>query len=458
MARIINYAQEFCASLYPGSMRKRAAAKRPARRPAAKPRAPRPKATRVSTRQPATRVSGATTNAIGRSLGAALGSVLGGPAGGSIGSMLGSGAQDLFRKITGFGDYKIQSNSLVAGPPSIAADSLPKFVSTGRAMRMTHREFIQDIVSSSVAGAFAVVKFTLQPALAFPWLSNVAANFQEYCIHGMILEFKSTSSDSLNSTNTALGTVVMATQYNVLAPDFTNKQQMEQTEFCTTGKPSQSIIHPIECARGESPISCLFTRSAPPPTSSSDLRLYDFANTYIATVGVQGTSVNLGELWISYDISLLKPQLGSAADVADSYTLGTGITTAAYFGTTPVKSASSDLGTTLTATTITVPTWVTGVIYITYIVYGTAAACTAPTMTPSAGASVYNFAIAAGVPYSNNLVGPGGASLSLNQTNAAFNVVGGGVITFSGGGLPTAATQGQLLITTLPSSLRASLT
>lgn len=395
------------------------------------------------------------SNAVGSALGSALGAMFGGPAGGGLGGALGSGAQSLFRSITGHGDYKVSSNTLLGGGAGMSTDSLPKFSAGGRGMRLQHREYIQDIFTAPVAGAFNIVKLPLQPALTLPWASSVCQNYQEYKILGMIFEFKSTSSDSLNSTNTALGTVVMATQYNVLQPDFISKQQMDQSEFSCSTKPSQSIIHPIECARGESMLSVLSTRNGPAPSSGADLRLYDFANFYIATVGGQAANVNIGELWVSYDIELLKPYLGSTADEADMYVIGTGAAVGTYFGTTPVKSASSDLGTTLTATTITLPPSFTGNIQITYNIYGSvAAACTAPTITPTAGAVALNLFNG----YTQNVIGPGGASLTLLITTYSFACNGGGLLTFSGGGMPTGVTSGNLLINVVPSTLRASAT
>lgn len=413
---------------------------------------------RSATRRVSTRATkaGASDNSVGSALGSALGGMIGGPAGMGIGSALGRGAQGLFRAITGVGDYKVSSNSLMAGP-GVAVDSLPKFSNSGRGVRLTHREYIQDITTGSVAGAFNLTKVVIQPALTLPWASSVAQQFQEYKIHGMIFEFKSTSSDALNSTNTALGTVVMATQYNVLTPDYTNKQQMDQSEFSCSAKPSQSIIHPIECARGESMLNVLSTRNGPAPTSSSDLRLYDFGNFYIATAGGQAASVTVGELWCSYDIELLKPALGAAADEADVYVLGAGIAvTTNYFGTTlPAKSASSDLGTTLTNTTITFPSSFTGQVQLTYIVGGTAATVQGPTVTPSAGATALNMF----ANYANSNIGPGGTYSAGNMISSyTFSCVGGGLLTFSGGQFPTATTQGTLIINVLPSTLRASLT
>lgn len=293
---------------------------------------------------------------------ASAGGLFGGPAGALAGELLGQGGNALLKYISGHGDYKITSNSLM-GASAIPMDSLPKFTTESVGVRIVHREYLNDIVSGNPGSTFKVQKFALQPAYSFPWLSTVAQQFQQYRINGMVFEFKTTSSDSLNSTNTALGEVIMATQYNVLTPDPVNTGQMYQLEFVTTAKPSESVLHPIECARGETPVVVLDTRNnSLVATGTGDLRLYDLANFYIATAGMQGNSVNLGQLWVSYDVTLFKPWLGASVDVGDHYSIPfnppTGgvqtITTSYPFGTAPISgsysswlSPSSDFGTTL---------------------------------------------------------------------------------------------------------------
>jgi hypothetical protein len=74
-------------------------------------------------------------------------------------------------------------------------------------MMVMNREFIGDIITSSTAGAFSANTFYVNPGNAntFPWLSNVALQFESYTCHGLLFEYRTMSSDSLNSTNTALG-------------------------------------------------------------------------------------------------------------------------------------------------------------------------------------------------------------------------------------------------------------
>jgi len=400
---------------------------------------------------------------IGSSIGSAIGSALGGGPGGKIGGTVGKFAGGLFKKITGFGDYKVTSNSLTA--PALS-DSLPQFTKSGRGTRLVHREYLYDVITSATAGAFSIQKVPIQPALysSFPWLSSIGEQFEEYAINGMIFEFKNNSYDALASTNTASGTVVMTTQYNVLKPDFTNKQAMEQYEFTCSAKPSVDIMHPIECSRSESPTSTLSTRIG--AITIGDLRLYDFANFYIATVGMQGTSVNIGELWISYDITLLKPRLGGVSDVLDHWFLGplAGITTvtAGYFGSAPMLSNSSDFGSSLDVKggqTITIPSSYSGNFAMVYNVSVTSSQSWAElTVTLGGTISALNLFGGPGVPpggYGTAAFNgfPGGGSytgFSLMDVRY-YTCTAGGTITLGGGSTAgSTITSGDMYIIGLP--------
>jgi len=123
----------------------------------------------------------------------------------------------------------------------------------------------------------------------------------------LVFTFNSTSANALNSTNTALGTVVMATNYNVLEANFVNKQQMESYEFSTSGVPSQNMIHPIECAKGKNLFDRLHVRGYGVP-ALGDQRIYDMGNFQLATVGSQAAA-DIGELWVSYHIRFHRPVL-----------------------------------------------------------------------------------------------------------------------------------------------------
>lgn len=242
----------------------------------------------------------------GREIGSAVGEYLGGDKGSKLGSKLGSYLHYI-GKIFGSGDY-ITSADQVKSNTLINESQIPAFSHGKNTVRIKHREYLGDILSSDVSGAFKIQQFPINPGLlqSFPWLSQVCGStFQQYRINGMVFEFRSMSADALNSTNTALGTVVMATDYDSKDTPFTSKAQMENTEFGVSCKPSSCMLHGIECARSQTSVSELYVRSRNVP-SGADVRLYDMGNFYIATQGCQAANVNLGEVWVSYDITLFK--------------------------------------------------------------------------------------------------------------------------------------------------------
>jgi hypothetical protein len=229
-------------------------------------------------------------------LGGLGGQYLGGPAGGALGMAAGN----LISKITGFGAYKVSRNTVSNG------NSVPTFRNGGDGMVVNHREFLTDINGSV---NFKNQVFPINPGLltSFPWLSLIAADFEEYETDGLVFEYRPTSGTAVSSTSSALGVVILATDYDVANPLFISKQQMESYEYSTSTVPFTACIHPVECARGSNVFNNLFVRTGVPP-SGTDLRLYDVGNFQIATQGMQSAFV-VGELWVSYSYRFRKPRI-----------------------------------------------------------------------------------------------------------------------------------------------------
>lgn len=197
-----------------------------------------------------------------------------------------------------------------------------------------HREYICDIKASSVAGQFQSNVFNIQPGLqeSFPWLAPIATQYEQYDIKGMVYEFKSLYADSVvaSSTSGSLGGIIMSTNYNSVAPDWTSKQQMENTEFTTSAKPSVSFYHPIECAPNQTTVKNLYVRNGPPP-ENANLRMYDMGKFQIATFGLPSNAI-AGELWCTYEIEFYKPiaQSVGGSMVLSDYITCTNITGPSY--------------------------------------------------------------------------------------------------------------------------------
>lgn len=254
--------------------------------------------------------------AAGGIIGTALGGLAGNPAaGGMIGSAVGHGAHALMKTVTGYGDYTVSKNSLVYN-----RDAVPEFSGNARCTIVSHREFVGDVVGST---NFNINTYTINPANSalFPWLSGIAENYEEYVLQGLLFEFKTTCGNSVGSTNTALGTVVMATQYNSLAQPFINKQQMENYEFCQSIVPSDSALHAVECDPKLTANQGLFyVQNSNASSLNADPRMYNIGKFSIATIGMQAANT-VGELWVTYKICLLKPRLGANIAGADHYNI-----------------------------------------------------------------------------------------------------------------------------------------
>lgn len=229
--------------------------------------------------------------------------------GARAGAWLGDRAQSLIQRVTGLGDYSVGTNSLMGNDP-------PRIVNNSkRSVTISHREYLKDLITSATPGAFQTESFLLNPGdpHTFPWLSQIAPNFQEFRLDGVIFEFKTMSADALNSTNTALGQVIFATNYNPDQADFASKYEMENTEFSSSVKPSCSMLHPIECARHESVLENLYVAPGGNIPAGATDAFYNFGKTQLATNGFQAASVNVGELWVTYEITFFKPIISSPA-------------------------------------------------------------------------------------------------------------------------------------------------
>ena len=236
-----------------------------------------------------------------------------------------------------------------------------------RYVEVVHEEYIQDINSSV---AFTNTVFPINPGLpsTFPWLSTLCGGFEEYKFEQLVFQFRSTAANALNSTNTALGTVIGACNYNVTQSAFTTKQQMENYEYAVSGPPSCTNIYPVECNPKDNTLQHLYIRTGS-LGANQDLRFNDLGNFQIATQGSQAAA-NIGELWVSYRVRLYKPSLSTVgtSDVTSCHygqtaftsTIAATITAAAPFGTPNVPASTSfeigsNLALTFSGNTITLP-------------------------------------------------------------------------------------------------------
>jgi hypothetical protein len=302
-----------------------------------------------------------------RGVGGLGGAILGNPA---AGYNAGAGIS----KWLGMGDYQLDCNSIIEK----AAKGVPFMHKTGQTTRIQHREYITDVVTSPTQGLFLNQQLPLNPGMfvTFPWLSTIASQYQEYTFKGLVFHYISTSGESVASTNTALGSVIMAAQYRSTALPFSNKTLMLNEYFSNDGKPSEDIAHPIECNPAENPFNIQYVRTGAVP-SGEDEKMYDLGTFNYATVGYPSASGNIGELWVTYDIELRKPQVGASPNIQYAHYTGNG----SYTTTTPLGSLApisvyDTIGVIITSNTTKTITFPVGTIgdYMITVVYAGATA------------------------------------------------------------------------------------
>ncbi|QMW68722.1 capsid protein [Crucivirus-241] len=312
--------------------------------------------------------------------------------GGTVGAHIGNGIHNLVKALTGFGDYNIAENSLMSG--TIGGDPPVMRNTANNSFIVHHREYIGDVYATN---SFTAISYSLNPGLlsTFPWLHQVADSFEQYRFRGLVFEYKTMSADSVLSTpaSTALGTVIMSTQYNALDQPFTDKRTMENYEYANSSKPSCSFFHPIECKLSQTSVAEMYVRTG--PVTTGDLRLYDLGTFTIATQGMQNAAAGsvIGELWLTTEVEFYKPKLLiGGGDLLTDHFQGispVGFTTAAPFATAGILAPKSgnNLGCTLQipsvapygANTILFPQFVVdGTYQITYSYIGSGATANMP--------------------------------------------------------------------------------
>jgi hypothetical protein len=181
-------------------------------------------------------------------------------------------------KMYGSGDYssnQCSCNSLIKA--NISADAV--FQQKRHSTRIVHHEYWQSITSQGVA-AFTNTSYSINPGLVaiFPWLSTMASLYERYKINGLCLEGKSYGSQL---TNTALGEVIIAMQYNVADSPFTTKATMENSDYSLNTNVTKDFIYGIECDPTLRTTEWLYTRGG---STTDPLPMCDIGDLNIATV------------------------------------------------------------------------------------------------------------------------------------------------------------------------------
>lgn len=195
------------------------------------------------------------------------------------------------------------SNAPVAMNRSMTTGK-PRVVNTPTGMNITHRELI-GLIGFNGGDQFNVKGYPIQPGdpLTFPWLSAIANRFETYSFNRLAFEFT-----PMVATTTA-GCVGLTVDYDPLdeypgsLPRFAS---YVGAKFSSVWSPSS-----MSCSReGLTKRKRYYVRTSA-LIPGSDLKTYDVGNFFLGGAGTPIDGTILGQVWVSYAISLQTPQLNA---------------------------------------------------------------------------------------------------------------------------------------------------
>jgi len=215
----------------------------------------------------------------------------------------------------------------------------------------------------STTSSFAQQRFSINPGLfaTYPWLCRSAINYEQFQLEGFMAVFESEASEYTNTIG--MGYVAAGSQYDVLEAPFSSKKQMFQSEFTVARKPSMSFAHWIECDPNMGTTRTKFIRGSAAP-AGADLHMYDHCNVTVATGGHSVSGVIIGELWFTYDVSLILPRSDETTALTNLYSgfNSTGTVNSTFvFGSNPAaQQAQNTFGCSIQPQSVTFPNTITG--------------------------------------------------------------------------------------------------
>jgi hypothetical protein len=261
---------------------------------------------------------------IPRGLGAIGGGIMGwegGPSGIWGGATKGWGAGAGLSKAIGWGDYSV--NQIVQGNgPSNPSQSVHHISTTASDLSgdivYSNSEFIKNIYvtkDSTSLSPFNNESFALNPGMgtSFPFLSQIANNFELYEFQGLMFQYKPNSGTFGNSNSNSLGKVILVTNYDPEAPDFVSAVQAENYDYANSCVPAGGMIHGVECKPSQRSTLQMYTRSG--EVSRSKV-FTDLGKLQLITQGVPfgsgastGDEALIGELWVTYTVKFSRAKL-----------------------------------------------------------------------------------------------------------------------------------------------------
>lgn len=203
------------------------------------------------------------------------------------------------------GKFVKQQTSVGAAYATGQAGRAPRITRGQDFTRVQHRELVTNLTGTT---AFTVASsLAINPGLSatFPWLSIMANAFEEYRFNSLKVEYFTRTGTNIP------GSVILAPDYD--AADVAPQSEQIASSYADSCEdaPWKDIVCTLPASRLNRADQNRFVRSGA-LGANQDIKLYDAATVHLCTV--DGTAVNWGKVWLSYDVTFRIPQLNPAGN------------------------------------------------------------------------------------------------------------------------------------------------
>lgn len=181
------------------------------------------------------------------------------------------------------------------------------YKNTGRPLqsfRLKHVEMIREVADTSSSAFKILTSFDLNPGVhaTFPWLANIAVNFERYKFHSLKFMFLPALGTSTS------GKVSFIPEYDAADDNTTlSKVQYASFEGYTEGSIWSKLICPLKPSNMLGGRSSHFIREKG-LASDLDIKTYDVGKVLFGSSGYTTFGV-IGDIYVEYDVTLYNPQL-----------------------------------------------------------------------------------------------------------------------------------------------------
>nr|UHS72073.1 MAG: putative coat protein [Tombusviridae sp.] len=214
-------------------------------------------------------------------------------------------------------------NAPVAKGVKIRKQSRPMQKTTKNGVVITHSEMLSSVVTSATTLTYQCNSLIANPGRSamFPWLSTIAMNYDKYRFKRLHVSFVTNQATSVS------GKVGLGFDYDSTDPVPQDRVEFFALTHHTEGPVWDSLTLPIPCDN-----VLRFTNTH----TTTDSKLIDLGQVLFMTDQVTGTSQNIGDIIVDYEVELVAAQQALFTTSVASTTNLTAVTGLPYFPSTSV--------------------------------------------------------------------------------------------------------------------------